>query len=481
MTELRSWQAEAITSVHNAWRTGERPVIHAVMGAGKSFVIAELARQVFHHGHHAVVTVPTQALVEQLAATFEANTAQIAGKFYANIKSIWPVTFVCQNSLAAYESARREWCARREHVARQATDGRVDFAAPARFWIADECHKSECDTVHEWLSGIDDLKHRVGLTATPWRADASESIQAFDSLCYSYAADDAFRDGHIVQPTIHHSGRGDADELACKFVTEQQGGGVCNAVDISDAEDFVLALRRAGVDAIAVHSLNSFGAVDAKKHIAQGGCVVYVNMLSEGFDCPQICWMVLRRPVKSRVRFAQEIGRGLRAHEGKTTCHVLDIFDLFNSHSIDWRACVGEVETREVVPHLRLLDILQSSGLTGQQMMRWGDDERMPSEFLAPVRSFLRSTRVAMQFDGKISLTVESTRWRSDPVSRNQFNFAHLLMGEKKHALADEERAAFAAAYYGVRDSVSRAADDLTGALRKGDAADLISILRGLS
>jgi len=97
------------------------------------------------------------------------------------------------------------------------------------------------------------------------------------------------------------------------------------------------------------------------------------------------------------------------------------------------------------------------------------------------VRSFLRSTRVAMQFDGKISLTVESTRWRSDPVSRNQFNFAHLLMVEKKHAIADEERAAFAAAYYGLRDSISRASDDLTGALRKGDAADLISILRGLS
>ena len=69
----------------------------------------------------------------------------------------------------------------------------------------------------------------------------------------------------------------------------------------------------------------------------------YVNMLAEGFDCPGIMWICARRKIGSRVRFAQEIGRGLRSYHGKTECLVFDPHRLFQRLSLSYEACLGEI------------------------------------------------------------------------------------------------------------------------------------------
>jgi len=52
--------------------------------------------------------------------------------------------------------------------------------------------------------------------------------------------------------------------------------------------------------------------------------VVNVNVLTTGFDDPEIDLIALLRPTKSPVIHVQTIGRGLRISEGKDHCLVLD-------------------------------------------------------------------------------------------------------------------------------------------------------------
>ena len=443
---LRPWQAEAIAAAIAA--ESEQPVIQAIMGAGKSVVIAELAMR----AEFAVITVPTQALVRQLSAQVEAWTRQVIGQWYADEHDVRPITVVCQMSLDTYEEA---WRVRAEYVGN-----------PDRLWIADECHRTECDTVLAW----DAPARRVGLTATPWRAEMSESISSFQKLVYEYDAARAVKDGYVVKPTLYHPKPGETDVVVAAWIREQQGGGVVNASSIEDAEQFC---RK--IDAVCVHSRSDAGADDARRIIKGGGTVVYVDMLAEGFDCPEIAWMALRRPVGSRVRFAQEVGRGLRASEGKTTCHMLDVWDLWGTHSMSWHEALGG-SSGVPVPALKLDWLIKKSGWTSK------DAERLPPDLLGPLRSWLRQARVQAMFDGRISCKeIKSRSWRSDPCSRKQLAYLDQMMARVDHRSVDAGTVTrIRIARAALVDCLNRDAGDLKGALRKGDASDLIDVVRAL-
>ena len=51
-------------------------------------------------------------------------------------------------------------------------------------------------------------------------------------------------------------------------------------------------------------------------------CVV--DLFNEGLDVPQVSRVVMLRPTESKVIFLQQLGRGLRAAEGKTRLSVID-------------------------------------------------------------------------------------------------------------------------------------------------------------
>lgn len=456
---LRSWQREALRESATALEDGRKGLVRAIMGAGKSVVVAKLCELGLRNGWHVVVTVPTQELVRQLADTIEWVTGQPVGQWYADHKELWPVTVVCQASLASYEHAWRLKY-KELNVIINATE------LPQRLWIADECHRTECDTVLSWSRPA----RRIGMSATPWRAEFTGTISSFDEVLYEYGAERAYEDGHIVKPTLSHPEPGDVDDVVAAWVAKQEGGGVANARDIKDANAFA-----ARIGATAVHSESDFDAVDARNIIRDGGTVVYVDMLAEGFDCPEIRWMALRRPVGSRVRFAQEVGRGLRGCEGKDTCRMLDVYDLWGAHSMDWQAALGDYDSA-VVPALKLDWIVEKS--------EWDpkSGEQMPPELLSPLRSWIRHERVQALFEGRIDgKQIGSTSWRSNPCSRKQLAYLDKLMRRLDPKLLDGGMVRrIKTARAALVDCIGRDAAELQGAFRSGDASDLIDILRGL-
>ena len=76
----RTWQLEALGACLSAIEQGKHGILHAVTGAGKSVFIAEFLAQL-PPGTKALVTCPTQSLVEQMAETLRRRLPKV-GTFY---------------------------------------------------------------------------------------------------------------------------------------------------------------------------------------------------------------------------------------------------------------------------------------------------------------------------------------------------------------------------------------------------------------
>lgn len=346
---LRAWQAEALDLIEASTLT-DRPedsrhgVVRAIMGAGKSVVIGETAARAVARGWRVVVTTPTVSLVDQLAATLgEFVGVEHVGRYYTHAKEIGrPVTVCCHPSAQPYYAAD---------------------PGPADLWIADECHKTECEKMHDCAEAYPPAR-RLGFTATPYRADRSESLRLFDNLLFDYGVGDAQRDGVIVPlRVVPWTGpKVLAFDAGVELSAGAVGAGMWSSRRISEAERVAGALTGEGRRAVAIHSrMPRKQAAAALEGLRTGvySEAVHVSMLAEGIDLPWLRWLVAFRPVSSRVRFAQEVGRILRTAPGKDEAILFDPLGLWEIHDLSYAAILGEVEDTPIPADVRaVLDAL---------------------------------------------------------------------------------------------------------------------------
>ena len=340
----RRWQAEAfpVVRAHLACET-EPAMVSAIMGSGKSIFLCELcACAELNNNDVIVVSTSTESLVESLYADLRArcHNARSVGLYYGRSKRLGQIVVTCVPSMGNLAA--------------------ILHAAGKRvmLWIADEAHKSECNTV---LACQTDLKpaHRLGLTATPYRAGSFDSIRLFTKLLYRYGVKEAQADGNVVVPwkiVNCTSESEDLDQACVEMIRGAEGPGLTNAADIKDAEAFATMLCERGVPAKATHSLHAPAVRQRTMADLESGrlrCVVHVNLLSEGANYPWLMWLTLRRQVESRVRFNQEIGRALRYHDApiwqslrKTHATFYDPHDLFGTFSLSYEEALGEPPER---------------------------------------------------------------------------------------------------------------------------------------
>lgn len=301
---LRTWQRQALHLL-TLPDTPDYGIITAIMGAGKSVVIALLCSA---WSGPVVVTAPTIALVDQLSATIEAISGESVGRLYTGGKSTERITVVC---LPSIDLAPRE---------------------PGTLWIADECHRTDRAPVAEF----DEFAHfRIGFSATP-----RGSLWQFEHMRYTVA--DALRDGVLVPMRVHYlTGKGkghvDRNEACVEWIAKQTGPGVVSADSIADAEDFTEALNDAGVPALCIHSRLPAKTRKAAMRALESGTIralAHVRMLVEGVDLPWLRWLCLRSPRATQVAFAQEIGRVLRAYPGKTHADIFDPYGVTLEHEL---------------------------------------------------------------------------------------------------------------------------------------------------
>lgn len=334
---LRRWQAEALPLALSALDEARAGLIQACTGAGKSILLAELcAQRPPAEGEAVVISTPTQQLVEQLYRTLSARLgAGWVGRYYTRRKeSAAPFVVTCHPSAA-------------DLAMLLAAGGRT-----VRLWIADEAHKTESPEMHaaaELLAPV----ARIGCTATPFRSERGGRLRLWEEVLYTYTPGDALRDGVIVPWRIvpwEGAEQVPVDDALLEMIAATEGPGVCNARTCDGADEFAERLVDAGIPAAGIHSRLSARVREERLDQLRRGelrVLVYPSLLSEGFDMPELRWMALRRPVKARVRFIQELGRVLRTAPGKTEAAILDPLGLIEEHSLTYEAALGWVEDLE--------------------------------------------------------------------------------------------------------------------------------------
>ncbi len=432
----RDWQvlAHDIVSKHFDQKNinPSRAIIRAVMGSGKSLLMAQiLASCVLEKDEVIVVSTPTIKLVRQLTKTFRARLddegfmqgQSKVGQFFTFSKDIHtPIIVVCTPS--ALELSKTLQAHGKKCV----------------LWMPDEAHKTTSKTINEAYEALKPQRV-LGLTATPWRAKEGERLHLFDKLLFDFSPADARSAKNVVVPwrfVFYEDGETNLDD-ACISLTElARGPGLYNAVSISDAIVFAERLRDRGIKAEAVHSKLGETEVDKRIEDLRTGkldALVHVNMLQEGVDLPWLCWLCMRRPVSSTVRFCQEIGRVLRYFDGliwgtirKTEAVVYDPHCLLQSMSLDYDAVLGGVydvdepdQIDDEIPESKLRQkILEQSVFAMMEHLCRAKAGKEPLS-LSPLAGYLTELLTGFDVCGLLDeRKIASRNWRSQGSSPKQ-------------------------------------------------------------
>ncbi len=335
----RRWQPDAIKAVVDHFMPPppaiiEPGVISAIMGSGKTLLIQELCGCIQLGANEVVViSTSTQRLVEDIYAAVRERCGDTAGIWYGKRKRLGMYVVACVDSLQGLADKLKE-------------QGKT-----VALWIADECHQTESPTVlaaHMCLRP----QHALGLTATAFRSDKYESITLFKKMLYRYGVREALNDGNVVVPwrIVNYEGeQSDLDAACLEMLQSAVGPGLANASSIEDANAFAKYLSSNGLPAKAIHSKQTSRTQSSILNDLKTGVlrvVVHVNLLTEGSNYPWLRWLLLRREVDARVRFAQEVGRVLRTDEGKAEAVIYDPHDLFGTFHLTYAEALGEPPLR---------------------------------------------------------------------------------------------------------------------------------------
>ncbi|MDM7858604.1 DEAD/DEAH box helicase [Thiopseudomonas acetoxidans] len=351
---LRPYQQEAVDATLKHFRTSdESAVIVLPTGAGKSLVIAELARLA---RRKILVVTHVKELVEQNHAKYQSYGVE-GGIFSAGLNrkdSHHQVTFASVQSVAANLD---------------------QFHDEYSLMIIDECHRVSGEEDSQYQRIIQQLRQQntglkvLGLTATPYRLGMgwiyryhyrgfvrSEEDKPFVHCIYELPLNYMIHRGYLTKPELVDAAVAQYDFSA---LTQNRFGdyaekevnallGKHQRVTRAIIEQVMeLAQTRQAVMIFAAtveHAKEITGYLPQEQTALITGAteqrerdvliqrfkqrqlkyLVNVSVLTTGFDAPHVDFIAILRPTQSVSLYQQIVGRGLRLDEGKQECLVID-------------------------------------------------------------------------------------------------------------------------------------------------------------
>jgi DNA repair protein RadD len=381
MYKLRPYQTEAVEATLKHFRRESSPaVIVLPTGAGKSLVIAELARRA---KGRVLVLAHVRELVEQNHAKYVSFGLE-AGIFSAG--------------LDRKDVSQKTIFGSIQSVARAPEEFFRDFS----LLIIDECHRVSVEGETQYQTVITKLRAAnpeiriLGLTATPYRLgfgwiyeyhsprklQQTTAERFFKKCVYELTIRYMIRNGYLTNPVrldapvafydfsglkIHgiHYLQSEIEKILkdSKRITQQI---IQNIVDLAKDRQgvmiFTASVNHAQeimrylppyVSALVVgdtESADREAAIEAFKE-KKLKFLVNVSVLTTGFDAPHVDVIAILRPTESAALYQQIVGRGLRLSPGKTDCLILDYtgqdHDIF-SPTIEDDKPVGNAEIVDV-------------------------------------------------------------------------------------------------------------------------------------
>lgn len=363
MYTLRPYQADSVKSVIHYFRKHQTPAVLVLpTGAGKSLVIAELARLA---KGRVLILAHVKELVEQNHAKYEGY--DLKGSIFSA-------------GLGRKETDQQVVFASVQSVVRNLDS----FSNQFSLLVIDECHRVPDEKDSSYQKVISHLRENnsgikvLGLTATPYRLGMgwiyqyhtrgqvrSEEPRFFKDCIFElpirYLLDEGFLTPArmIDAPVLSYdfsqlkpASTGRYKEAELDMVIEQSKRATPQIVDqiIHLAQDklgimvFAATVRHAqeilsllpeGEASIVIGDTPTLERDQIINDFKQRKIkfLVNVSVLTTGFDAPHVDLIAILRPTESISLYQQIVGRGLRLSEGKKECLVLDYagnsYDLY--------------------------------------------------------------------------------------------------------------------------------------------------------
>ncbi len=379
MYQLRPYQQEAVQNTLQFFRKRREPaVIVLPTGAGKSLVIAELAR--IAKGR-VLVLAHVKELVEQNHQKYTSYGLQ-AGIFSA--------------SLGQKDRSQKAIFGSVQSVARAEDSFFDDFS----LLVIDECHRVAEEGSTQYQEIIQKLTDRnpnlaiLGLTATPYRLGMgwifevghngeikTDKKRFFKQCVYELPLTYMIKNQYLTTPV-----KVDIPVTCYDFSELFEKGERYTTADVEvvlksqkrltplivkNIVDIATKFNRKGV---MIFSSTVKHAEEIMQHLPADQArivlgdteirerdqivedfknrkfkyLVNVSVLTTGFDAPHVDVIAIMRPTESNALYQQIIGRGLRLSEGKKDCFILDYTGM--SHDIFAPTVRDKKPAKDTVP-----------------------------------------------------------------------------------------------------------------------------------
>lgn len=282
--------------------------------------------------------------------------------------------------------------------------------------VVDEAHHAVAPMLKRVIQYYE-ADFTVGLTATDQRPDKKKLETVFGTYSTSLSLKEAMEKGIVARANVYRietnidlskvrfNGKDyiNADlekrirvtsrnELIVNVLQEYFGDGeaarrqgVIFCVNVAHANEMAKLLNKANITAASyTRQTKNPAAVMADFKQKKIRFLCACNMISEGWDYPELGILVMARPTLSKVLYLQQIGRGLRKTDTKKNIIIIDVVDEYGAMI---KAC--NMHTIFANPYyVPFGDIIKTDYTLGDMVVIDGLEERIERIMEVDINSF---------------------------------------------------------------------------------------------
>ena len=343
---LREYQKDWIYDIFAAWEGGFRSVLAQLpTAAGKTVCFAYISNDFFREGKKVLVIAHRLELVEQAAEKLSEVTGESIGIIKHGFK---------MHSERMIQVASIQTLARRNLS---------EILPDVGLLICDEAHHASASSYREVFSFYQNAVV-LGVTATPQRMDGQGFSDLFDRLLVGPPTSALIGEGYLskfrlfaTEQTISTIG---VKKSRVDFRAKDLALAVSTQVDVKDIFDNWKKYAGDGRTVIFASSLEHSKAIAAyfsrrkvvarhldgetdlsrrqdilkKFHTGEIQVITNYQILTEGYDCPDIECVYCVRPTESPTLWLQMLGRALRPSPNKKIATIIDLTDNWKKHGL---------------------------------------------------------------------------------------------------------------------------------------------------
>jgi len=320
MKQLRPYQVEAVNNVLTDLRTNKMVAVVMPCGAGKTLCMCHVANEVLKSNSKDSVVIMSHLsiLIKQTGAVMKDNY----GVGYGILKATEipkPSDRLVLTTMQSFKSLDKimMW----------------GGGPTVKLLICDEAHYLGTNSYNNILAKFPNAKV-LAVTATPFRKNKLMS-NMFDKVSFTISTQEMIDQGYLVPPKLNYI-KFDTEDMV---VMAKQISSIHRAkltghkmiVYLRSIDDCNLIRNLLIDDGIRAESVTSKLVDTARETILDNfkndtpdsaSILLTVDVLTAGFDSPNVRSIVMPYKVNSVVTYLQRVGRGLRTDKDKTYCDV---------------------------------------------------------------------------------------------------------------------------------------------------------------